>query len=225
MGRTFLSGWLPPPSVSSFGPKVDHIYYVILAITGVIFVLTELALVLFSIRYRRREDKKAYYSHGNTRVEVIWTSIPAMILVYLGFISQNLWSQLRYPKNFPTDAVVVKVMAEQWLWHFKYTTPDGNELTVENQFHIPLGRPVRFEVTAEDVIHGFYLPDFRVHQDAVPGLTSLVWLQAEKLGTYDLRCTQFCGTNHYQMKGEIIVDKPEDFDAWLKGAKASSGEF
>jgi cytochrome c oxidase subunit 2 len=202
-------------------------YYVILWITGVIFFLTEAALIIFSIRYRRREGRKAHYTHGNTHIEILWTTIPALILLYLGFASQNLWSELRQPTRFPQDAILIKVQAEQWLWHFKYAGPDGvfgtdDDITVDNAFHIPIGQPVRFEVTSQDVIHGFYLPDFRVHQDAVPGLTSQVWLQATKLGTYDLRCTQFCGTNHYQMKGQITVDTPEDYKTWLESAKAAS---
>jgi len=202
-------------------------YYVILWITGIIFVLTEAALIYFSIRYRRQEGKKAYYTHGNTRIEIIWTTIPALILLYMGFASQNLWSELRQPEKFPKDAVVIKVLAEQWLWHFKYPGPDGvfgtsDDITVDNAFHIPLGQPVRFELTSQDVIHGFYLPDFRVHQDAVPGLTSLVWLQATQLGAYDVRCTQFCGTNHYQMRGQITVDMPDDYKTWLTNAKAAA---
>jgi cytochrome c oxidase subunit 2 len=224
---SFLSGWLLPPSVSTFGPRIDSLYYVILWVTGIIFVLTEAALIIFSIRYRRKEGRRAHYTHGNTRIEIIWTTIPALILVYMGFASQTLWSELRQPGLFPANPVVIRVLAEQWLWHFKYAGPDGvfgtsDDITVDNAFHIPLNQPVRFEVTSQDVIHGFYLPDFRVHQDAVPGLTSLVWLQANKLGTYDIRCTQFCGTNHYQMKAQITVDSPQDYQAWLTNAKAAA---
>jgi cytochrome c oxidase subunit 2 len=227
MFSKFLTGWLLPPSVSVFGPRVDSIYYFILWVTGLIFVGTEIALIWFSWRYRRQEGKKAYYTHGKTTVEIIWTTIPAMILVYMGIASQTLWSELRQPSQFPANALQVRVLAEQWLWHFRYPGPDGrldteDDITVDNSFHVPIDKPVRFDVTAQDVIHGFYLPDLRVHQDAVPGLTSIVWLQANKLGNYDLRCTQFCGTNHYQMKGEIVVDKPEDFQAWLASSKASA---
>jgi cytochrome c oxidase subunit 2 len=224
---TFLSGWVLKPSVSTFGPQIDSIYYVILWITGIIFVLTEAALVLFSILYRQKEGKKAHYTHGNTTVEIIWTTIPALLLVYMGIASQNLWSQMRQPSLFPSNPTVIKVLAEQWIWHFRYPGPDGvfgteDDIVVDNSFHVPLDQPVRFEVTAQDVIHGFYLPDLRVHQDAVPGLTSLVWLQANKVGAYDLRCTQFCGTNHYQMKGEMTVDTPQDYQAWLANSKAAA---
>src|SRR4051812_41307404 len=96
----FLTGWVLPAPASPFGPRIDAVYYFILWVTGIIFVGTEAALVLFSIRYRRREGKKAYYSHGNTTIEIIWTAIPAMLLVYMGIASQTLWSELRQPSRF-----------------------------------------------------------------------------------------------------------------------------
>jgi cytochrome c oxidase subunit 2 len=142
-------------------------------------------------------------------------------LVALGVMSQNLWAKLRQPSNFPEPALTVHVMAEQWLWHFKYDAPDG-QIDVQNDFHIPAGKNVRFELNSQDVIHGFYLPDLRINQDAVPGVTSTVWVQVDKPGTFELRCTQFCGTNHYQMKGQLTVDSPEDFQAWLKSSKAAT---
>jgi cytochrome c oxidase subunit 2 len=223
----FLFGWLLPPSASTFGPHIDAIYYFILWVTGIIFVLTEAALVIFSIRYRRREGRPAYYTHGNTVIEIIWTTIPALLLVYMGFASQSLWAQLRTPLRFPKTPVTVRVAAEQWLWHFRYPGADkafgtDDDIIVDNDFHIPVNQPVRFEMHAQDVIHGFYLPDLRIHQDAVPGIESAFWVEANKPGTYEVRCTQFCGTNHYQMRGQVTVDTPEAYEAWLTGAKASS---
>jgi len=189
--------------------------------TGIVFVLTEATLIYFCFRYRARPGQKASPSHGSTRAEIIWTAIPAAILVVLGIMSQTLWAKLRQPKNFPESAIVVRVMAEQWLWHFKYAAPDG-EIEVQNDFHIPVNQPVRFELTSQDVIHGFYIPALRVNQDAVPGITSTVWVEANQTGQYELRCTQFCGTNHYQMKGQLTVDTTEEFQAWLKNAKAAA---
>ena len=216
-----FSGWLIAPSVSSLGPQIDHLYNIVLVLTAVVFVLTEATLVYFCFHYRARPGQKVSSSHGSTKAEIIWTTIPTAILVVLGIMSQNLWAKLRQPQNFPEPALVVRVMAEQWLWHFKYDGPDG-EVEVQNDFHIPAGQPVRFELTSQDVIHGFYIPDLRINQDAVPGLTSSVWVQVTTVGQYELRCTQFCGTNHYQMKGQLTVDTPEDFQAWLKSAKAAA---
>ena len=218
---TILSGWLLSPSASTMGPDVDHLYNLVLILTAVVFVLTEAALIFFCLRYRERPGQKVSPSHGSTQAEIIWTAIPAAIMITLGFMSQNLWAKLRQPANFPEPAIVVKVMAEQWLWHFKYDGPEG-EIQVENDFHIPVGKVVKFELNAQDVIHGFYIPDLRINQDAVPGITSTVWVEATRTGQFELRCTQFCGTNHYQMKGNLTVETPEEFQAWLKGAKASA---
>jgi len=223
----FLSSWILPPPGSTYGASIDSIYYFILWITGAIFVVTEALLIAFSIRYRRKEGRRAYYSHGHTAVEIIWTVIPAILLIYMGIASQTLWSQLRQPGKFPSRPLVIRVMAEQWLWHFKYAGADGafdtdDDLNVQNAFHIPIDTPVRLELASQDVIHGFYLPDMRVHQDAVPGLTSLLWLQSNKAGTYELRCTQFCGTNHYEMKGQLTVDSSEAYKAWQETVKAEA---
>lgn len=222
-----FTGWLLPPSVSTYGPQLDSIYYFILWVTGIIFVLTEAALIIFAIRYRRKAGRKAHYTHGSTVVEIIWTTIPALLLVYMGIISQDLWSQLRQPGRFPANAIPIKVMGEQWLWHFTYPGPDGklgteDDIAIQNDFHIPINQPVRFEASAMDVIHGFYLPDLRVHQNVVPGLVSPMWVEANKIGKYDLRCTQLCGTNHYEMRGSVTVDTMEDYNAWLANSKSEA---
>src|SRR5438552_9321165 len=216
-----LSGWLLAPSVSTIGPSVDHLYNIVLAITGFFFVVTEAALIYFSLRYRARPGQKAFYSHGSTPAEIVWTAVPAVILIALGIMSQTLWAKLRQPGNFPEPEIKVRVLAEQWLWHFKYDGPDG-DIEVQNDFHIPVGKKVLFVLNSQDVIHGFYLPDLRINQDAVPGVTSTVWVQVDQPGQYELRCTQFCGTNHYQMKGTLTVEGDADFQTWLKGAKAAA---
>jgi cytochrome c oxidase subunit 2 len=217
-----LSGWLLTPSVSTLGPDIDHLYNVVLLLTAVIFVLTEAALVYFCFRYRAKAGQKASSSHGSTQAEMIWTAVPAAIMIALGIMSQNLWAKLRQPANFPEADIVVRVTAEQWLWHFKYTGADGNDIESQNDFHIPVGKKVRFVLTSQDVIHGFYIPDLRINQDAVPGITSSVWVEATETGQHELRCTQFCGTNHYQMKGQLTIDTPEQFQAWLQSCKASA---
>jgi cytochrome c oxidase subunit 2 len=220
----FVSGWLLAPSGSSFGPSIDRLYYLVLWITGVVFVLVQGALVAFCWRYRRKNNRAEHYSHGNTAAELLWSAIPAAILAALGFFAQDLWSALRSLPEKP--AVTVRVQAEQWLWHFQYAGLDGrfdtpDDVTVDNEAHVPAGEPVVFELKALDVIHGFYVPALRIHNDAMPGLTAKVWVRAQP-GRYDLRCTQFCGTNHYQMRGLITAEPAEAFKAWLQSAKAES---
>src|SRR5258708_5294226 len=162
-----LTGWLLASSASTVGPEVDHLYNIVLLLTGMVFVLTEAALIYFCLRYRERPGQKASHSHGNTTAEIIWTTIPALIMVTLGFMSQNLWARLRQPKNFPENAIVVRVMAEQWLWHFKYDGPSG-EMEVQNDFHIHANTPFRFELTGQHATHAVYLPAFRINHDALP---------------------------------------------------------
>jgi cytochrome c oxidase subunit II len=223
----FLTSWILPTPVSTYGARIDSIYYLILWVTGIIFVATEVTLIYFAIKYRRKDGQKALYSHGNTKLEIVWTVIPALFLIYMGLASQTLWSDLRSASKFPANPLVIRVLGEQWLWHFKYAGEDGkfdtdDDLNVQNSFHIPVDTPVRFELASQDVIHGFFLPDLRLHQDAVPGLTSLLWVQVNKPGSYELRCTQFCGTNHYEMKGQLTVDSAEDYKTWMASAKAES---
>lgn len=220
MSKIF-SGWLLGPSASSFGPQVDQLYNLVLLITGIAFVLSEAALIWFSFKYRAKSGQKALYSHGSVTAEAIWTAVPAAILIVLGFMGQNLWAKLRQPAKFPTPDLTIRVMGEQWLWHFKIDSPSG-EIEAQNAFHVPVGKMVRFDLQSQDVIHGFYIPELRVHQDAVPGMTSSVWVQPTKTGSYEIRCTQFCGTNHYQMKGQIVVDTPEDFQAWTATTKSEA---
>src|SRR5215467_10773044 len=107
-----LTGWLLAPSVSTVGPSVDHLYNIVLAITGFFFVVTEVALVYFSFRYRAQPGRKAFYTHGSTPAEMVWTAVPAAILVALGVMSQTLWAKLRQPANFPPPDLTVRVMAE-----------------------------------------------------------------------------------------------------------------
>ena len=219
---TLLSGWLLAPSVSTYGPGIDHLYNIVLVLTAIVFVLTEAALVLFCFRYRARPGQAVEPSHGSTKAEIIWTTIPALIMITLGFMSQNLWAKLRpQAAAMPAADVTVQVSAEQWLWNFRVATPTG-EIDTQNEVHIPVNQRVRFELSAKDVIHGFYIPDLRINQDTVPGITSSIWVQATRTGQFEIRCTQFCGTNHYQMKGRLTVDSPEDYQAWLNNAKAEA---
>src|SRR5690348_1190470 len=135
-------GWLLPASASSYGPHIDQLYTLILWITAAIFVGVELCLAAFSVRYREKPGQTPSTVASHRGAEMVWTSIPVLLLVSLALVSQNLWSQLRAGDRFPANALVVRVTGEQWLWHFQF--PDG--LTVENTVHLPLNQPVRFDI-------------------------------------------------------------------------------
>jgi cytochrome c oxidase subunit II len=222
-----LSGWALTPSASTYGPSVDRLYYIVLAVTGFFLVATQGALVFFVWRYHRKRSPVASAFDGHARTEVIWTAIPAVILISLGLFSQTLWSTLRTVPLEGRPPVTIRVQAQQWLWQFQYPGPDGvfdtaDDVFVVNKAHIPVGRPVHFELTSRDVIHGFYIPDLRVHSDAVPGLTTRLWVEVRRSGEFELRCSQFCGTNHYQMGGTLTADDPAGFEAWLAKTKADA---
>jgi cytochrome c oxidase subunit II len=213
--------WMLPENVSTYGAEIDALYYLILGITGVIFVGVQALLIYFVIRYRHRPGRKAEYRLGNTRAEIIWTTIPFIILVLLAFRSREVWVDIRDPDRFPTDAVEILVHAQQFEWLVTYPGEDGEfgtatDFEIRNRIHIPVGEPVVVHLSAEDVIHSFFLPEFRVKQDAVPGMTIPVWFEATRTGEFPLGCAELCGLGHYRMRGTVTVQSPEEFEAWQR---------
>jgi cytochrome c oxidase subunit 2 len=211
--------WLPP-NVSAHGGEIDAIFYVILWITGIIFVGVEATLLWFAIRYRHKEGRKAEHTHGNLRMEVIWTAIPFLIVLVLGAMSWGPWSRAKNPARAPGGALELAVRAAQFEWQFTYPGPDGelgtdDDFERRNQLHIPVDRPIRVHLTSEDVIHSFFLPHFRVKQDLVPGMENQsVWFQATEVGEFELACAELCGTGHTRMKGSVTVYPAEEFEQW-----------
>ena len=211
--------WWFPELVSTYGGHIDRLFLIILGITGVIFVLVEGALLYFLIRYRRRDGRRAFYIHGNTLTEIIWTVVPAGIMLYLAFGSQRVWSMIQGPP--PAHQVELEVKAEQFAWNIRYAGPDGklntaDDLETINQLHLPVNQVVLVNLKSKDVIHSFFLPQFRLKRDAVPGLTSRVWLQATKTGKFEIVCSQLCGLGHYRMRGFVTIESPEAFQQWLE---------
>lgn len=218
--------WLLEKSVSTFGPDIDQIYYLVLWITGITFVLTEAALVYFLVRYRHREGRKARYTHGNNRLEIIWTVVPAIILVGLAFTSKGVWARVK--SELPSGAVELVVEAKQFEWNITYPGADGmlgtdDDFTKRNELHIPVDQPVIVNLRAEDVIHSFFLPEFRVKQDALPGKNIPVWFEATETGEFTLACAELCGIGHYRMGGRVIVHSAADYEAWIQ-AEVAGGQ-
>ena len=211
--------WLPG-AASSYAADLDRIFYVILAITGLVFVGVQVALVTFLIRYRGREGRRASYIEGSTKAEVVWTVIPALIIVGIAVASQTVWSKVKDPNRFPADALEVSVEARQFAWAITYPGSDGQLGTADdyiryNEMHVPLNRPVVFNLTSADVVHSFFVPAFRIKQDAVPGLNVRAWFEATEVGEYEIACAELCGVAHGLMKGKIIVLRQDEFDSWL----------
>jgi cytochrome c oxidase subunit 2 len=207
-----------PENVSTYGDDIDSIFRLILWITGTIFVLVEALLLFFLFRYRHREGRVPRYTHGSNRLEVIWTIVPAVICVILALMSRRSWAEIK--QTLPREALNVEITAEQFAWNIRYPGPDGkletpDDIVTLNQLHFPVGRAVVVTLHSKDVIHSFFLPEFRVKQDAVPGMSTRIWFEATRVGKWEIVCAELCGLGHYRMKGFVTVETPEEFDRWL----------
>src|SRR6266571_754641 len=214
--------WWLPDAGSTFAGPIDTLFLAILIITGI-------ALVTFVIRYRGRPGRKAFYTHGSTRAEVIWTAIPAVTMVALGLISNHYWVLIKDKKSIPPNAYHAGVHAKQFEWQVTYPGADGklgtaDDFTVRNQLHVTVNEPIAVELSSEDVIHSFFVPEFRLKQDAVPGMHIMAWFQATKTGEFELGCAELCGMGHYKMRARVFVHTPEEFAAWMKQQAAGGTE-
>jgi len=212
-----LLQWLPE-NVSTFGSTIDSLFYLIYVITGVIFLLVSITMIAFLVLYRRREGVRAGYTHGSQTLEIVWTVVPAIILVVLTVLSARGWRDIKM-RQPPAD-VLVKVIGKQFNWRMIYPGPDGafggaDDLELANELHVPVDRNVVVELESEDVIHSFFLPHLRVKQDALPGRTILVWFNAMRAGRYEIACAELCGFGHYNMRGWLTVHSPEEYAAWV----------
>ena len=209
--------WMLPEAFSTFSDDVDRIYYVILWITGVIFVLTESALIYFLVRYRHKEGRKATYDHGSNKLELVWTLGTLVICLGIGIASKGVWDRMK--SEVPPGSMEIIVTAKQFEWNVTYPGPDGalgtaDDFVVRNQIHAPVDRPVWIHLRAEDVLHSLFLPEMRVKQDAIPGRDIAVWFEATATGDYTIGCAELCGIGHYTMSGTLTIHTAADFQAW-----------
>src|SRR5881275_2965468 len=203
-----LDWWLPE-NVSTFGRDIDWLFHLIYAITGVTFILVAAALIAFLIMYRDRQGRRAGYTHGNTTLEIVWTIVPALILVVLTALSAPAWSKIKM--SMPPSDVVVEVTAKQFNWQVKY--PNSDQVFLD-EMHVPVNKVVHVHLKSQDVIHSFFVPQFRMKQDAVPGREIKQWFEATKPGKYELPCAELCGFGHSGMRGWIYVHTADEYAKW-----------
>lgn len=226
----------PPEDVSLDGYRIDNVIQYIDTVVTIYFGIVVLALLYFVIRYRSRPGHKAVYDRGDTKKHVAITVAMGLLVFFsidvvietMSFrdLKEAFW-------NFPTgDKVVrVEIMPQQFAWNFRYPGPDGEFATdddiipAQNQMHIPVNTPVVVEIAPYDVVHSFFLPNFRVKIDATPGRTNAMWFQATKTGVFEIACAELCGNSHYRMKGYLTVQSREDYDAWLDELRAEAEEY
>lgn len=205
-----------PRQASTFAGEVDALYFTLVAISLFFGVLIAVAVVYFSVRYRRRsEDEMPAAIHGSLPLEIAWTAIP--LLIVLGIF---VWSAKIFVKFYrvPAGSMEVYVVGKRWMWKAQHVTGQ-REI---NELHVPVGTPVKVTLTSEDVIHSFYVPAFRVKKDALPGRYTTLWFKATEPGEYRLYCAEYCGTKHSEMKGRIVVMEPAAFQTWLQGGATGS---
>ena len=208
--------WLPE-DVSTFGPDIDSLFYLIYYITAATFILVTVLMVVFVVMYRQQEGRRATYTHGNTTLEIIWTIIPAAILIVLSFMSVSTWARVK--RHAPDSDFELQVTAKQFNWEVVYPGADRqfgtqDDIKFDNDLHVPVNKVVRIQLQSNDVIHSFFLPNLRLKQDAVPGRNILVWFEATKPGKYELPCAELCGFGHSGMKGWLFVHTPEEYTKW-----------
>jgi cytochrome c oxidase subunit II len=210
----FLVKWLHasalfPAEASTIAPYADALYFFLLAITVIGLVLVGVLVFGFSIRYRKSRNPVATQVEGSTLLEATWTIIPLAL-----FMVTWIWGALLYFRiyNPPTNAMNIYVVGKQWMWKAEH---EGGQHEI-NALHVPTGRPVQLTMISQDVFHSFSVPAFRVKREVIPGRYSTVWFEATTPGTYHIFCTQYCGTNHSAMIGEVTVLSPDDYQRWTQ---------
>jgi cytochrome c oxidase subunit 2 len=212
----FWEKWLTnfgllPPEASTVAVQMDALFWVLVLISVVGTAIVVALVVFFSIRYSKENHPVADDIEGSTVLEVTWTLVP-LVLFMLCFV----WGALLYFRiyNPPANAMNIYVVGKQWMWKSEH--PGGQHEI--NALHVPMGVPVQLTLISQDVFHSFSVPAFRVKREAIPGRYTSVWFQATKTGTYDLFCTQYCGTAHSAMIGYVTVMSPDDYKAWAAGS-------
>jgi cytochrome c oxidase subunit II len=206
--RTFFNS-LFPSSASNLAPKVDHIYFALLALCGFVAFGVCLAVIWFCIRYRRGSRADRTPPRGSPlRLEIAWTVIPFVIFLGLFFWAAKVFFAMSRP---PADATEIYIVGKQWMWKVQHA--DGRREI--NEIHLPVGRPVKLIMTSQDVIHDVFIPGFRTKQDVVPGRYTTEWFTPTKPGKYHLFCSQYCGTDHSKMTGWVYVMEPAEHAKWL----------
>ncbi len=191
---------------SNFTNSVDNVFLFILAISVALLIGITVTMLYFIFRYHHKRNPRATDVPGNVTLEVIWTVVPLFIVMgffYYGYID---YKEMR---NFPEDAFNVKVTGRMWSW--MYTYPNGFQT---DTLYLPVGKPVTLHLESLDVIHSFYVPAFRLKQDAVPGIDTKMWFKIQKPGSYQVLCAEYCGDRHAYMLSKVVGLPQEKFDAW-----------
>jgi cytochrome c oxidase subunit 2 len=187
---------------------VDQAFWYILGISIALLCGITVVMVYFVVRYRRSKNPVASDIRDNYPLEIMWTIIPTLIALSMFYIG---WSSYLGLRTVPDDAMEVEVFAQQFSWIFVY----DNDKETENELVVPVGRAIKLNISSIDVIHSFFLPAFRIKVDAVKGMPTYAWFYADKVGEYDIECTEYCGVNHSAMVAKLRIVPEKEFETWL----------
>jgi cytochrome c oxidase subunit 2 len=214
--------WLPRPA-SEQADRIDFVFWFVTAICIGIFALVAAVILyaVFKFRAQPGEDADGPPVHGNTGLEIVWTAVPAVLVTAISIVSAVVLAKNEHIPHASAASsdrltpLVVDVTAQQFAWSFGYP---GKDLAYsEGEFHVPVDRQVQFKMHAQDVIHSFWVPEWRIKKDNVPGITTTATVTPTKIGTYQLICTELCGFGHASMRAKVVVESPAKFREWVAG--------
>jgi len=190
-----------------------NLYFILMAF---VWLVVTIPLVYFSFKYRRKKPKEdGAYIEGNTLLELIWTIVPLVIVLLLGV---QTWAVYKDYREVPRDAYEINVEGFMWGWNVTY--PEG--IKMKNELRVPVGTPVKVSLSSKDVLHAFYIPEYRVQEEAIPGRTTYFWFRPSKAGQHSAYCTEFCGTGHSLMLAKVTAMEKNDFQTWMANYKEAT---
>lgn len=198
------------PPITAAAAQVDQVFLLIFGVSAAILLLVTVLMVWFVIRYHHTRHPQAADIRGNVLAEVIWTVIPTILVLGMFYYG---WSSFKALRSVPADAMRVRVTARMWSWVFEYE--NGKRAST---LYVPVDRSVRLDMTSVDVIHSFFVPAFRIKMDTVPGMETYAWFQAQREGTYDILCAEYCGLRHANMLSTVEVMAKDDFRQWYESS-------
>jgi cytochrome c oxidase subunit 2 len=211
------------PAASSYARDMDWLFTTILATVGFWFIVAQAVFFWLILRFRRRPGVPARYITGEQKSEKRWIARPHLLVILCDvvLIAATIYVWIVVKQHLPPPEETVRIVARQWAWTFVHPGPDGrlgtdDDIVTVDELHLQQGRVYHFELTATDVLHSFFVPAFRLKQDAVPGRTITGWFEPVRRGEFDVACAEICGIGHALMPARVIVESPEEHAAWLR---------
>jgi cytochrome c oxidase subunit 2 len=201
---------------STAAPKIDDLMNIMIVLSSIIFwiVMVALGYALWKFRAKPGDESDGEPIHGNTRLEVVWTIVPTIIVLFAGGWSWKVLDEIEEPTG---HELTVDVFSQQYAWSFGY--PGKEYAYSQGVMHVPVNRQIVFKMHSQDVIHSFWVPQWRIKKDNVPGITTTAIVTPDKVGTYQLICTELCGFGHSTMRAKVVVEPEAKWEKWVAGLK------